>query len=206
MIAQCDPDGNQHLLLESIVDHKSDDTAIKHKDRYITVNNRKHHRKTTQGWTLCVEWKDGSSSWERLADLKESYPIQVAEYAQSKGIAEEPAFAWWTPYVLRRRDRIIASVKKRYHKRTHKFGIEIPKTVERALQIDKENGNNLWRDVIAKEMKNVRVAFKIMEDGKDPPPGYSFLNCHMVFDISLMVLSERHVLLLVAMFLIHLQC
>ena len=47
MIAQCDPDGNQHLLLESIVDHKSDDTAIKDKDRYITVNNRKHHRKTT---------------------------------------------------------------------------------------------------------------------------------------------------------------
>ena len=81
MIAQCDPDGNQHLLLESIVDHKSDDTAIKDKDRYITVNNRNHHRKTTKGWTLCVEWKDGSSSWERLADLKESYPIQIAEYA-----------------------------------------------------------------------------------------------------------------------------
>ena len=85
----------------------------------------------------------------------------------------------------RRQDRIIASVNKRYHKRTHKFGIEIPKTVERALQIDKENGNNLWRDAIAKEMKNVRVAFKIMEDGKDPPPGYNFMNCHMVFVIKL---------------------
>ena len=87
--------------------------------------------------------------------------------------------------MLSRLDRIIASVNKLYHKRTHKFGIEIPKTVERALQIDKENGNNLWRDAIAKEMKNVRVAFKIMEDGKDPPPGYSFMNCHMVFDIKL---------------------
>ena len=34
-------------------------------------------------------------------------------------------------------------------------------------------------------MKNVRVAFKIMEDGKDPPPRYSFMNCHMIFDIKL---------------------
>ena len=83
--------------------------------------------------------------------------------------------------------RIIAAVNKRYHKRTHKFGFEIPKTVERALEIDREMGEHctLWRDAIAKEMKNVRVAFKIMEDGKDPPPGYSFMNCHMVFDIKL---------------------
>ena len=49
MIAQCDPDGNQHLLLESIIDHKSDATAVKVKDRYITVDKRQHHRKTTKG-------------------------------------------------------------------------------------------------------------------------------------------------------------
>ena len=125
---------------------------------------------------MCVEWKDGSSSWERLADLKESYPIQIAEYAQSKGIAEEPAFAWWTPYVLRRWDRIIASVNKQYHKRTHKFGIEIPRTVERALQIDKENGNNLWRDAIAKEMKTSAEEYQNMLDCKDAAEVHELMN------------------------------
>jgi hypothetical protein len=79
---------------------------------------------------------------------------------------------WWVPYVLKKRDRIISAVNKRYHSRTHKFGFEIPKTVERALQINRELGNTLWRDAIAKEMSAVRVAFKILDDGQEPPVGY----------------------------------
>lgn len=94
MYAQCDPDGNQHMLMESIVDHKTDGTAVKFVDRYVTRNGRKYHRKTTAGWKLCIEWKNGSTSWERLADLKQSYPIEVAEYAISQGIEHEPAFGW----------------------------------------------------------------------------------------------------------------
>ena len=161
------------------------------------------------------EWKNKSTSWERLADLKESYPIQVAEYAVAKGIDKEPAFAWWVPYVLRRRDRIIAAVNKRYHKRSHKFGIEIPKTVKRALEIDEEMSQKtgkpctLWRDAIAKEMTNVRIAFKILEDGKDVPIRYNYMDCHMVFDIKLdgfkrkaCLVAGGHVLDLVAVLVV----
>jgi hypothetical protein len=36
----------------------------------------------------------------------------------------------------------------------------VPKTVKEALDLNKKNGNTLWADVIAKEMKDVRVAFK----------------------------------------------
>ena len=75
-------------------------------------------------------WVD---NWETLADLKESYPVQVAEYAKAVGIQGEPAFAWWTEHVLKKRDRIIAKVAKRFNKVTHKFGIEIPTSVEHAL-------------------------------------------------------------------------
>jgi ribosomal protein L31E len=185
MFAQCDPSGNTYMLLDSIIDHKVGRNALTRENQFVTVNGRQHYRKTTTGWKLCVEWKDGSTSWERLADLKESYPIEVAEYAVAHGIDKEPAFAWWVPYVLRKRDRIIAAVNKRYHSRTHKFGFEIPKTVERALEIDRELGNTLWRDAIAKEMSAVRVAFKILNDGEEPPVGYQFMKCHMVFDIKL---------------------
>ena len=41
----------------------------------------------------------------------------------------------------------------------HKFGIEIPKSVEDAKQIDKSNHNTNWWNYICKEMKNVCVAF-----------------------------------------------
>ena len=34
-------------------------------------------------------------------------------------------------------------------------------------------------------MEAVRVAFKVLNDGNDPPPGYQFMECHMVFDVKL---------------------
>ena len=185
MYAQCDVEGNEFLLLDSIVDHHKDGDAVKMQDAYIQHGSNRKLRQTTKGWKLCVEWKDGSTSWERLADLKESYPIEVAEYAMAKDIAQEPAFAWWVPYVLKKRKRIIAAVNKRYHKRTHKFGIEIPKTWDDAVRIDKENGNTLWQDAIKKEMKNVQVAFKTLEDGEKIPVGYQEIKCHMVFDVKM---------------------
>ena len=40
-----------------------------------------------------------------MKDLKELYPVETAEYAvANKIIVEEPAFAWWAPKVLRKRD------------------------------------------------------------------------------------------------------
>ena len=50
-----------------------------------------------------VEWKDGSTNWLPLKDLKESNPVELAEYAVANKLVEEPAFAWWDRPVLRRR-------------------------------------------------------------------------------------------------------
>ena len=38
-------------------------------------------------------------------------------------------------------DIILSAVKKRIRKMSHKYGIEIPKGVEDAHQIDRKNGN-----------------------------------------------------------------
>ena len=84
--AQCDSEGNQFLLMESIVDHKSDGHAVEISDMFTITKGRKHMRKTTKGWQLCTQWKDESTSWERLSNMKESYPIEVAEYAVAKCI------------------------------------------------------------------------------------------------------------------------
>ena len=105
---------------------------------YIQHGTNRHLRKTTKGWKLCIEWKDGTTTWERLADLKESNPVEVAEYAIAQGIQDEPAFLWWVPYTIQRRNRIIAAVNKRYHKRTHKFGIEVPKTYDECVRLDRQ--------------------------------------------------------------------
>jgi hypothetical protein len=129
---------------------------------YIKHGSNKKVRKTTKGWHLCVEWKYRTTSWERLVGLKESNPVEVAEYSATKGLLSTPAFVWWAPYVLQKRTRIIADGTKRYHKWTHKFGIEVPKSWDDCVKIDKENDNTLWQDAVRKEMKNVRIAFKII--------------------------------------------
>ena len=78
--------------------------------------------------------------------MKESHPVQKAEFAVTQGIHHEPAFNWCVEHVLKKRDRIIARIRKwqaRYLKRSHKIGIECPKTVEQTLILDAKNGNNL---------------------------------------------------------------
>ena len=108
MYAQCDTDGNNYLSLESTVDHRRRTTALTYQDQIIMKENgRTYMRKSTAGWQLCVEWKDGSTSWQRLSDLKELHPVQVAEYAHSQSLMREPVFNWWAPHVLKRRERII---------------------------------------------------------------------------------------------------
>ncbi len=169
MYAQCDPDGNQYVLLDSLNDYRRLDTTLKLSDQTVVRNdNRTYKKRNTIGWQICCQWKDGSSSWEKLSDLKESHPIETAEFAVAMGIDHEPAFNWWVPHVLKKQDRIISKVAKRsarYLKRTHKFGIEVPKTVKEALALDRKNGNTLWADGIAKEMTEVRKAFDILPDG-----------------------------------------
>ena len=85
---------------------------------------------------MLVRWKDGSTTWVPLNDMKESYPVQVSEYAVLTRIQEEPEFAWRIPHVLRKRNRIVAKVKSKYWICTHKFGIKVRKSVTEAITID----------------------------------------------------------------------
>jgi hypothetical protein len=137
-------------------------------------NRVKRKHQTTQGWQLLCQWKDGSTNWvASLKDMKNSYHVQVAEYAKVNWIDDEPAFAWWMEHTLRKHDRILLKMKTKYWQRTHKFGIRVPKMVAEAQAIDAENGDTLWWDAILKEMQNVQPAFeKLKASEKDLPVRY----------------------------------
>ena len=184
LYSQVDEEGRHFAILQEITDHKRDGSALSKDDGFIENRHGQRRPKlTTRGWKLLVSWKDGSTDWIPLKDLKESNPVEVAEYAVANKIAEEPAFAWWVRDVLRRRDRVIKKVKStKYWLRSHKYGVELPKTVAEALAIDRRTGTTFWRDAIEKEMRNVMVAFEFSDD-PNPPVGYAKATCHMIFDI-----------------------
>jgi hypothetical protein len=171
LYSQVDMEGNQYVIIDEIIDHEFDSTVVP-------------REKDTNGCTLCILWKDGSTSWETLKNIKHGFPVQAAEYAVAKGLQEHPAFNWWVKPTLKRKERIIKAVKTRYLKKTHKYGLRLPKTVQEAYDIDKETGTDLWHKAILKEMKNNAIAFKFLDDDTIPI-GYQWISCHMVFDIKL---------------------
>ena len=174
MIAQVDDEGYRYQLLEAITDHRVDGTQSELQGSY-----------TTRGNELKCTWKDGTSTWVPLKDVKESYPIEATEFAISAALQEQPAYKWWVNHVIRKRDQIVAKVQHRMVKRTYKYGHEVPTSVKEAYLIDQRNHNNRWRDAIAKEMRNVRIAFRILMEGEITPVGHEFVPCHLVFDVKI---------------------
>ena len=190
LYSQVDSEGREELLFQSIVDHKTDATAIRQSDGFCTTRSGQQRPKiTTKGWFLKVEWKDGTTSWLPLSEVKNSNPIELAEYAIMSKIENEPAFRWWVPTTLRKRDKMVSKVKSKYWRTEQKFGIKLPHSVEEALRFDKETGTDYWQRAIEKEMARVRVAFEKWEGGetvdeaRNKLVGYQFVDTHMVFDI-----------------------
>jgi hypothetical protein len=130
LLAQVDDEGHQQMMIEEIEDHRVLDEAIpKSEGTYDTRSGSKRRRRTTVGWELSVRWKDGSSNWISLKDIKDTYPVDLADYAIANGIETEPAFAWWVPYVTKKHTAIIAKLRSKYWQRTHKYGIRVPRSV-----------------------------------------------------------------------------
>jgi hypothetical protein len=70
LYSQCDPNSNQNVLLEEIVDHQCLPAAVRLSDQKIVrADGKTYLKRSTVGWRLCCQWKDGSTSWENLADL-----------------------------------------------------------------------------------------------------------------------------------------
>ena len=186
VLEQVDNDGHYTVTLKQILDHRREGNAVSKEQRFITMRNgQRKLRQSTVGWKFFVEYTDGSSQWVALKDLKETNPVQVAEYVVARKIDDQVAFAWWVPYTLRKKSSIIASVKARAKRKTHKYGFEIPMDVDHAFRIDKKNGNHKWRDALIKEMNQLGVALKILENDEKLPVGYTKATGHLIFDVKL---------------------
>ena len=60
--SQVDANGRQYSIIEEIVNHAKDRTALDKKDGFIISHNgNKIPKETSRGWKLLVKWKDESS-------------------------------------------------------------------------------------------------------------------------------------------------
>ena len=186
LIENSNEHGETMGMIAGIVDHRKNDDAVPLTESVTDIGGKSHRIITTKGWELCVEWTDGTQNWMPLKDVKHADPMMTAEYAISKGIHREPAFAWWIPHTMRTRSRVISRLKAtRISKGRRRFGVKVPSTIEEAEELDRINRNDVWKTAIEKELSKVRPAFELLEDGKSIPIGYKKINYHFVFDVKM---------------------
>ena len=77
MYAQCYVNGNEYLSLEAFINHRKYDSALSVEDQKIVFKGQEILRKLTDGWDICCKWKDGSTSWEKLSNLKKLHLFQL---------------------------------------------------------------------------------------------------------------------------------
>jgi hypothetical protein len=100
-------------------------------------------------------WGDGEESWIRADALRIQDPYPLITYTVKRKLTKQPGWEWTRDYL--KDDDCLASMVKAYKSSVKNgtrfmFGVEIPKNFKRALEMDKENGNNLWQESIDKDL------------------------------------------------------
>jgi hypothetical protein len=64
----------------------------------------------------------------------------------------------------------------------YKFGIQVPKGIKNAIDLEKKNGNQLWQESIKTELKQLTdyQTFIVLDSGEDIPTSYQKIPYHMV--------------------------
>ena len=137
--------------MDHIRNHKSDGISLPNSEAFkVSRNVNRARKQTNKGWYLEEQWKDGTNLWVPLRDMKESHGIQTVEYTEASELIDKPSFAWWDPFTLKKKTKIIYKVKSRMKKVTHKYGLEVPRNVTHAYELEKRNNNTLYSDAIKK--------------------------------------------------------
>ena len=89
--SQLDSEGQEHAIFDEIIDHKKDGGAISIEDGFTGEGTNRKPKKTTRGWKVLVQWKDESTSWVIVKDVRDANPVELAEYAVANQINHEPA-------------------------------------------------------------------------------------------------------------------
>ena len=92
MLSQVDSEGRHFQVLTEGKYHKRDYSAIKKVDGFIkSINGNLDRKKTTRGWKLLVERKEGSVDWVTLKELKQSNLVEFSEYDAANYISDKTA-------------------------------------------------------------------------------------------------------------------
>jgi hypothetical protein len=173
--------------------HEGNDDVLWEFERIIGHQGplpRDHPDYKGEPFNVTILWKNGEQTSEPLSIIASDDPVSCATYAKENNLLST---AGWKRFrnIAKKAGKFIrlANVAKTYAKSVPKFkyGVEVPRHYNHALQLDQTNGNSNWQEAIDNELQSLD-AYDTFEDlgHKDsvtPPAGYQRLRVHFVFDV-----------------------
>ena len=143
-------------------------------------------------YNVKILWDDGSETYEPLEMVIKDDPVTLAAYARKHKLLDQPV--WKKLKTLAR--RLVHDPEGVHHlhynvmanKLTtgpiYQFGIEVPRNVKHAYELDKKNGNTKWQDAMRDEINSL-LDYSTFEDKGSIKylPGYKNIRVHFVFAV-----------------------
>lgn len=106
---------------------------------------------------LIVTWIRGDKQWMSLDDLRLHDPYLLVRYALKNKLTGKPGWEWSKYYL--ESDQTLKNMVHAYKAsrflKNIKFGVEVPRSTKHALDIDKADGTNLWKEAMNIEIKQL---------------------------------------------------
>ena len=138
-------------------------------------------------YNVLVEWEDGSITSEPLKIFAKDDFASCADYAKKNNLCYTDGWKQFRKMAynvkMLRRQLNQAKLRSYNDEEKYMFGVLIPKTYRRALELDKENGNTYWADASKKEIEQLMEykSYKDIGRNKNAPPEHQMIRCHMIF-------------------------
>jgi hypothetical protein len=137
---------------------------------------------------LPVRFRNGTVQWSQVDDVNLQDPFPIVQHAKRNHLEKPPSFVW-VEKIIKDNDRLVdlAHVFKTKVEQGPrcKFGVEAARSPRRAgLQMDKANGNHLWKDASATEQKQINACNSFQEPTAcDNLSKHELILRHMVCDV-----------------------
>ena len=139
-------------------------------------------------WNVRVNWENGEISYEPLSIIGKSDPVTVAIYAKENDLLRLDGWKKFTKLAHRQKKLLrMANQAKLQSFRTapiYHFGIFVPRNHQHAMELDRVNGNSLWREAELTELDSIDEygIFRDISNGIKPK-GYKKIRYHIVYAV-----------------------
>jgi hypothetical protein len=164
--------------LSSIVEDQKERQANTSDTTWIFKSIKNHHGPLSfthndykgSSYNVLVEWEDGSETYEPLDIIIKDNPVSAASYSLENNLLDTPGWKR-LKHIAKGRQRLNrmfqqTKVNRPQKRKVYNFGILVPRNVKEAFELDKANGNLLWKDAMTKEIDNIQAYKTFKNIGK----------------------------------------